>query len=148
MAVFKRGKNYYIEWRVAGRKRRKAVGPNKKLAELALAKIKVEIAEGRHLDKVKSRATTFDQLAERYMAWAKVNKLSADRDQRSIVVLSRWFGGKKLHHINPWDIERYKAERKGEVSGSTVSRGSMYRMGFRGKSPAAIAHVGISSCLI
>ena len=50
MAIFKRGDNYWIDFYFEGRRKRKMVGPNLRLAELALQKQKVTIAEGKFLD--------------------------------------------------------------------------------------------------
>lgn len=122
MAIYKINKTWYIEYRADGKRYRKAVGPNRKVAAASLAKRKTEIAEGRFLDVAKPSETTFEQLSDAYVEWALVNKRSADRDERSIRVLSRWFAGKKIVEITPLALEGYKRQRNREVSGSTVNR--------------------------
>lgn len=45
MAIFKKGKNWYVDFYVKGRRKRKKVGPSKKLAEQVLKDIHVKIAK-------------------------------------------------------------------------------------------------------
>lgn len=45
--MYQKGNDWYIDYRVSGRRKREKVGPSKKIAELALQKRKVEIAEGK-----------------------------------------------------------------------------------------------------
>lgn len=108
MGLFKRGSAWYIDFYVNGRRVREKIGPNRKLAESVLAKRKVQATENRYLDIRKKNRCTFDQLAGQYMEWSKTNKKSWDRDERSILMLRRWFGGKSLTAINPLGIERFK----------------------------------------
>ncbi len=122
MGLTKRGKIWYIDYRAGGRRYKEAIGPSKRLAVSVLAKRRTEIAENRFLDVAKARETTFEQLAEAYMDWAWVNKQSADRDERSIKTLARWFGGHLITAITPLALEKYKRQRSKEVSGSTVNR--------------------------
>ena len=50
MGVFRRGKDWWIDYYVQGRRKREKVGESKSLAELALKKRKLAIAEGKFLD--------------------------------------------------------------------------------------------------
>jgi hypothetical protein len=70
MAVFKKQVVYWIDYYVNGRRKRERVGPDKKLAETVLQKRKVEIAEGKFLDKRKVPLCTFNKLAALYLKWA------------------------------------------------------------------------------
>jgi integrase len=71
----------------------------------------VEIAEGRFLERRKPITTTFDELAHAYLAYARENKRSWDRDMRSMERLATVFTGKRLSEITPVEIERYKTLR-------------------------------------
>jgi hypothetical protein len=51
MAVFKKQRVYWIDYYVHGRRKRERIGPDKRLAETVLKKRRVEIAEGKYLDK-------------------------------------------------------------------------------------------------
>lgn len=42
MRVFQRGDNWYVDYSVKGRRRREKIGPNKRLAEIALEKIRAQ----------------------------------------------------------------------------------------------------------
>jgi integrase len=74
-------------------------------------KRKVEIAEGKFLERQRPITTTFDELAHAYLVYAHENKSSWDRDMRSIKHLATVFTGKKLPEITPVEIERYKMLR-------------------------------------
>ena len=122
MAVYKRRKIWYIDYYVDGKRYREAVGLNRKVAERALAKRMTLIAEKRFFNVVPMQKVTYDQLAENYIKYANANKLSAERDRRSVAILKRWFGGHKLCRITPLAIERYKSDRRKEVGPATVNR--------------------------
>ena len=122
MGLFKRGSTWYIDFYVNGRRVREKIGPNRKLAETILAKRKIQATENRYLDIKKKNRCTFDQLADQYMEWSKTNKKSWSRDERSILMLGRWFGGKALTAINPLGLERFKTQRSKEVSPASVNR--------------------------
>jgi len=123
MSVFRRGKDWWIDYYVQGRRKREKVGESKTLAELSLKKRKLEIAEGKFLDIQKQNKIKFKEFAKLYIEnYAKPNKSSAWRDEISIKHLNRLFGNKHLYGISPLDIEGYKRKRKEEVSTSTVNR--------------------------
>jgi len=122
MAIYKKGKNWFIDYRVQGRRKREKIGSNKKLAERVLAKRKVQIAENRFLDILKRPKIRFETLAANYLDYAKTNKLSWDRDKRSIKILGRAVNGKDLSEITPFLIEKYKNERKTIVGPATINR--------------------------
>jgi integrase len=120
MGVFKpshlKNNSWYIKYYVKGKPRVECIGPSKKLAETVLKKRKVEIAEGRFLDKLRNTEILFDNFAEQYLQYSKANKKSYDKDVSRMKVLLRYFGGKHLSEITPWLIEKFKAQRKKEVS--------------------------------
>jgi integrase len=91
---------------------RERIGPDKQLVEIVLKKRKVEIAEGRFLEKKRPVTTTFDELADAYLPYSRKNKRSSDRDVRSVKHLAAVFSGKRLTEIVPADIERYKTLRQ------------------------------------
>jgi hypothetical protein len=81
MAVFLKQNVFWIDYYINGKRKRERIGPDKKLAEPVLKKRKVEIAEGKFLDRKKPLTTTFDQLASAYLPHAKQNKRSGNRDR-------------------------------------------------------------------
>jgi hypothetical protein len=51
MAVFKKQGVYWIDYYITGHRKRERIGPDKRLAETVLRKRKVEIVEGKFLEK-------------------------------------------------------------------------------------------------
>jgi len=121
MAIFKKGDNYYIDYYFKGRRKREKVGPSRRLAEIALKKRQVEIAEGKFLDVKKVPKITFEEMIDKYLEWSKVNKRSWERDKLSLMHLKKFFAGKTLPDISAFAIEGYKAKRRAEVSPRTVN---------------------------
>ncbi len=123
MGVYKKGKNYYIDFYVDGRRKREKIGPSKKLAENVLSKRKVEIAEGKFLDIVKKEKIKFEDFAKEYLnVHSKPNKKSWKMDSYHLEELKKHFKGKYLYAITANDIERFKVKRLEKVSPSTVNR--------------------------
>ncbi len=67
MGLYKRGEIWCIRYSYGGKIVRRAVGPSKRQAELALGKRKVAIAEGRFLDPLKGDKITYGELLDRYL---------------------------------------------------------------------------------
>ena len=62
MGIFRRGKNFWIDYYAQGRRKREKVGESKSLAELALKKRKVEIAENKFLDIQRDNKIKFEEI--------------------------------------------------------------------------------------
>jgi integrase len=118
MGVFKKQGVYWIDYYVNGRRKRERIGPDRRLAETVLRKRKVEIAEGRFLERRRPITTTFDELADAYFPYAmhQQRKRSWPRDQTSIRALKAYFGGKRLTELTPAAIEQYWAQRRETIS--------------------------------
>ena len=121
MGVFYRNNNWWIDYYFEGRRKREKVGPSKRLAEIVLKKRLVEIAEGKYLDIKRKPDITFDEAVGKYIEWAKVNKISWERDKLSLSHWQEEFKQKKLSEICKLDVERYKAKRKEVVAPRTVN---------------------------
>ncbi len=76
MGVFKKQGVYWIDYYLGGHRKRERIGPDRRLAETVLRKRKVEIAEGRFLERRKPITTTFDELGDAYLKYARENKRS------------------------------------------------------------------------
>jgi integrase len=118
MSVFKKQGVYWIDYYVQGRRKRERIGPDKRLAETVLRKRKVEIAEGRFLEKRQLITTTFNELADAYLYYSRYQqqKRSWTRDRTSITILKAYFGGKRLTELTPASIEQYRSWRKDTIS--------------------------------
>ena len=117
MGVFLKNENWWIDYRVNGRRHREKVGPSKKLAESVLQKKRVEIAENKHLDIKRDEKIRFDDFAKTFLELhSKLNKKpsSYERDVNLIKKLGLSFGGQSLHAIKSMQIEEYKTKRMAE----------------------------------
>jgi len=110
--VFQIGKTWYIDTCYRGKRIRKAVGQDKKLAEIALKKVETELIENKWLDIKREHKIKFSEVSKEFIEkYSKVNKRSWKRDQLSISHLDKFFGSKFIYEIKEKDIEEYKKER-------------------------------------
>ncbi len=118
MGVFRKQGVWWIDYYINGHRKRERIGPDKRLAETVHRKRKVEIAEGKYLDRQRPVTTTFDELAEAYLPYARdqQQKRSWTRDRTSITTLKAYFGGKRLAEVTPASIEQYRAWRRATIS--------------------------------
>jgi integrase len=125
MAVFKKQGVYWIDYYVSGHRKRERIGPDKKLAETVLKKRKVEIAEGKFLEKRRPITTTFDELADTYLKWIMPNDEAGiparkrswrTHDLYAIGQLRAYFGGKRLTAITPALVGQYRDWRRSTIS--------------------------------
>ena len=88
MSVYRKQKSdgswdWYIDYRFQGRRIRERIGPNRAQAGLVLQKRRVEIAEGRFLEKRQESNTTLGEMAELYVEnHARPSKKSWRDDKR------------------------------------------------------------------
>jgi integrase len=122
MGVYKKEKNWFIDYRYQGKRIREKVGPSKRLAEKALAARRGEIAQGKFSLEAVSPTPLFEVFSDAYLEYSRANKRSHERDRYSILRLSKHFAGMRLSQITPWLIEKYKVQRRSEVKPATVNR--------------------------
>lgn len=125
MAIYQKGKNWYIDYYFKGRRKRKKIGTSKKLAETVLGDVRSKIAKGEYLGVFEEKKITFEDYAEIYLDFSKSNKSrnSYKRDQTSINRLKPFFSTNYLFEILPQMIEEYKMKRlKEEVTPATINR--------------------------
>ncbi len=124
MGVYKKGKNWYIDYYVKGHRKRKKIGPSKKLAELVLKDVHIKNAREEYLGILEDKKILFDEYARKYLDYSKVNKSSVtyERSERySVKQLTLAFKGKYLYSITPVMIEKYKADRLQSVTSALVN---------------------------
>jgi integrase len=125
MALYQRGKNWYIDFTFHGQRVREMIGPSRKGAENVIAKKKAEIAENKFLDVRKDPdPIKFHEFAKEFLEWARVNHKASSRTRElsNMRSLEEAFNNKNIHEITTWDIERWKVKKKGEVKPATVNR--------------------------
>lgn len=115
MGVYLRGKSWYIDFYLEGKRYTEKVGKVSK--GVAEEKLKVKMSEViRGEWKPKTVKILFDKFKEQYLDFSLANKKpsTAKRDTVSLVPLQHFFGSKFLSEINPFMIEKYKQARKEE----------------------------------
>jgi len=124
MRIYPRGRVWYLDYSLGGRRVRRRVGTSKKMAELALKEVELRIVKAQHLGIVEPEKLLFEKLCEKYMDFAKANKAvkSYERDRFSVTRLSKTFAGQLIVEIKAEDLERYKTMRREEVAPATVNR--------------------------
>jgi integrase len=125
MAVYQRGKNWYVDFSFKGQRIRESIGPSRRNAEKVIAKRKTEIFENKYLDIRKEPAPVkFHDFAKEYLAYAKTNK-KASTFSRELAIMrgfDKEFEGKNIQEITSWHIETWKAKRKKGHEPATVNR--------------------------
>ena len=125
MAIYQRGKNWYVDFHFHGQRIREMIGPSRKGADKVIANRKAEIAENKFLDVRKdSDPIKFHQFAKRFLEWTKVNHKPSSRamELSNMRTLERGFQNKNIHEITSWEIEKWKQRRKGEIKPASVNR--------------------------
>lgn len=114
--IFKKEGIWHIDYYLDGRgsqRVRERIGSSFQLAQIALSKRKLEIAEGKYIHKKKIKRMGFEELSDMYMELhSKPNKKSWYRsDIKSIKSLQNYFGGKNIHKITQEMVEGFKCAR-------------------------------------
>lgn len=125
MGIYQKGKNWFIDFRIKGRRKRKKVGPSKRLAEDALKEIQLKQAKHEFLGVYDAKKIALEAFAPKYLAYAKAHKTpqSYRRDEISLANLKSVFGQTYLYAIAPQAVEEYKAKRLDHgVMPATVNR--------------------------
>lgn len=126
--IFERPKASRVWWiRYAcqyGHIHREKIGP-KGLAKAEYERQKVRARREGYCptqERNKPRPILFQDMAEEYLSWAKLNKRSYKSTRAAMGRLVEAFRGKTLVEVTPRQIEAYKAERAAQVAPATVNR--------------------------
>ncbi len=122
-SLFKRGSTYYISYYAEGRRKKKAIGKSKKIAEFALKDIEVKLERNEiglgHKDK------NIREFIEEYLGYSVANKTRGSF-RRDKGILNRNFlpclEVSHLSQITPQMLENYKKKRLEAVKDMTVNR--------------------------
>ncbi|MCL5671226.1 MAG: phage integrase SAM-like domain-containing protein [Acidobacteria bacterium] len=105
--------DWYIDYRFQGRRLRERIGPNKAQARTVLQKRRVEMAEGKFLEKRRESKTTLAEMAKLYLDnHAKPAKRSWKDDKRLLDGFVEYFGDIRLSEITPLTLENYRRDKK------------------------------------
>jgi len=125
LAVFFKDGNWWIDYRINGRRgprKREKIGQSKQLAKTVFKKRKVEIAEGKFLDRRLQDKTLFKDFGTHFLTVHSSTKRSEDRDTYMVSRFSEHWGTKLLSEITAHMIEEWRSERAKAVSHGTVNR--------------------------
>lgn len=114
MGIFRKGENWFIDYRANGRRVREKIGQNRKLAESVYSKRKLDLAENKFLDVRKVSRETFRTFAERYLEWVQGRIQTVEEDRRYIKRLNHTFGNMRLEEIDVAQAEAFMSHRLGE----------------------------------
>ncbi len=104
MPVYQRNKIYYIDYYADGARVRERVGPDRRMAEHALAKRISQVAEGKFFELAKDEKIKFKDFAAIYFEnHSKVNNKSWWSDEYRIEKLKEYFAEKLLTQITSLD---------------------------------------------
>jgi len=124
----KRGDRWYFDFSVQqpdGRLKRyiRLGGRTKDEARDALGEFRTALKNAPNEEPAEVEDPLFSDFAKEYLElYAKPNKRSWERDERSIKILERSFAGRRLSEISLLQVERYRVGRLAQVSLSTVHR--------------------------
>ncbi len=108
--------NWYASYQVLGKKYVKAIGPQRRMAEDYLAKVRLDIRENRFFDKIKE--TPWNKAVGQFKQWFSTN--TKPHTQRmyanSLKRLAPKFEQFSLNQITPHMVEEYKAMRSGKAA--------------------------------
>ncbi len=119
----KKGTYWYIDYALGGRRVRKRVGRNKRMAELALADIQVKLERGELGFQAKDK--NLADFIQEYLEYASSNKASKshERDVQTLKHFTRLIKAERLAAITTPQMEAYKAHRQKEgAKASTINR--------------------------
>lgn len=139
MATLRRkGKTYFIDYRINGKRKRKGVGTSKKIAELALKDHEVKLAKGKlGFDK---KDSSFSKLLDEFATYCKTNvspstqqRYRAITDNFQRFIESEYPHIEKVSQFTPKIFENFKAFRKAEGAHNRTINAEMVvtRMMFR-----------------
>ena len=116
-SIYKRGKNYYIDFRVDGQRIRKKIGTSKKIAELTLKDVEVKIAKQDYDLAIPD--TTLNDLFITYLTFSKINHATTSTKRYENVITNfKIFLALKYNHVTkvsqlkPLMFEEFKHFRK------------------------------------
>jgi integrase len=102
---------YWVSYRDPnGKTKQKRIGPSKTAAEIFEKKVKVEVVEGKYIDRKEEipKVLIKDFIDDSYTPWCKANNRGYDSKKFCIAKIVDLWGGKNLDELSDEDIERYK----------------------------------------
>ena len=117
--LIKRGRVWYSDIRIGGKRVRKPLSRDKVVAQQKLR----EMSDSRHAQKYGlSGSIPWDAFKDKFLEWSKGTKeqYTYERDKASISALEAFFRPKRLSDITPELLDRFKAHRKSQNKGNAT----------------------------
>ncbi len=120
----KKEDGWHIELQCKGKRIRRFGGYTKEQARNVLAKLRLDlINENLGFKRPEIKPVPFETFADEFLEiYCKQNKRSWRSDENILIHLKEHFKGETLQSIGPEKVARYMAERRADVSPSTVNR--------------------------
>jgi integrase len=115
VSIYQRGKSWYYDFQYRGERYAGCIGVvSKTVAKEILTKKKAEAVEGRYALPSKKPSPRLAEFVEEYFAYYRTNRRahSVRRHVTAWQALQPVFGTKRLVEIAPFDLERYRRDRK------------------------------------
>jgi integrase len=126
MSLYQRGKSWYYDFLYRGERYTGCIGPvSKTVAKEIMAKKKAEAVAGRYELPSKKLSPRLEDFVKDYFAYYQANRRpgSVRRHQISWRMMQHMLGSKRLAEITPFDLERYRRQRKqAGVNDVTINR--------------------------
>ena len=115
-------KNYRIEYRLNGKKKREFIGPSTAAAKARQLEIKKAQIEDRHIERDKNSKVTLDQLFDWFLNLQEVNQLNSyGRYKMQISALKRLLNSQQVvRDLTIVQLEEYIRQRLKEPSPSKL----------------------------
>jgi integrase len=118
LTVKKRGKHWYFDFQIKGKRYREAIptATTKWQAEQAETKARSKIFDSLYGVLELGTQLFADFVKDTYLPWAKVNKRSWRTDESVAAEWCAYFSGKTLREISQVEIEKYKLQRMHSIT--------------------------------
>ncbi len=123
--IYKRGKSYYIDYRVQGKRMRKRLGRSKQIAELALKDIEVKLARKELIPA--PRKISLDEFFEEYSNHARKSLAPRSFERYREVIhhfcefLTNYPQVKSMSQVSDSLFEKFQDERIGKIKAITIN---------------------------
>lgn len=128
MAIRKRGKNWYVDIYINGKRIKKVVGPSKKEAQIYEGKIKAEAYEGKYFDTKKGKKREIEELLNEYLQLChqgirKVKPSTIKRYELCKKNLIKYLKDTRVSDVSTNSLKEYIDFRKKDgITNSTINR--------------------------
>jgi site-specific recombinase XerD len=124
MRIYQRRNAWFLDYSRDGRRVRKRIGTSRKLAELAMKAVEVELIKSKYLGIREPKKMLFEKLCANYLEYSRANKTHYTwvRDSTSVKTLLKSFQGRQIASITAYDVECFKNLRSAKLKNTSINR--------------------------